>query len=100
MSVTAEEIHGLVEKYLAEYPDEAGRLARLSEALTAPGEPAGHVTSAVVLIDPQWRVLHLHYRDQHRWLPPETPLPGADDSLVGAARRELHQQLGLAPDTI
>jgi 8-oxo-dGTP pyrophosphatase MutT (NUDIX family) len=100
MSVTAEEIHSLVEKYLAEYPDEAGRLARLSEALTTPGEPAGHVTSAVVLIDPQWRVLHLHDPDRHRWLLPETHLTDADRSVVGAATRELYERFGLDPDTI
>jgi len=100
MSVTAVEIHSLVEKYLAEYPDEAGRLARLSEALTAPGEPAGHLTSAIVLIDPQWRVLHLHDRDRHRWLLPETHLTEADDSLAGAALRELYEQLGLDPGTV
>src|SRR5436190_12177507 len=59
MSITVEEIHSLIERYLAEYPDEYTRLARLSGALTTPGEPGGHVTSAVVLIDPRWRVLHL-----------------------------------------
>jgi 8-oxo-dGTP pyrophosphatase MutT (NUDIX family) len=100
VSVTAEEIHSLVEKYLAEYPDEAGRLARLSEALSTPGEPAGHVTSAVVLIDPLWRVLHLHDLDRNRYLLPETHLTDADDSVTGAALRELYEQLGIEPGTV
>jgi hypothetical protein len=100
MSVSADEIRALVEKYLAEYPDEAGRLARLSEALTGPGEPAGHLTSAVVLIDPYWRVLHLCHRDRHRWLLPEAHLTDRDDSVPGAGLRGLYERLGIEPDTV
>jgi 8-oxo-dGTP pyrophosphatase MutT (NUDIX family) len=100
MSVTAEEIHDLVAKYLAEYPDEVGRLARLSEALRAPHEPNGHLTSAAVLIDPHWRVLHLRYRQWGRWLLPETHLTAADDSLASAALRGLYERLGIEPEMV
>jgi hypothetical protein len=100
MSVSTDEIHALVEKYLAEYPDEAGRLARLGGALTGPGEPAGHITSAVVLIDPHWRVLHLHYRDPHCWLLPEAHLTERDGSVPDAGLRGLYERLGIERDTV
>jgi len=100
MSITAEVLHGLVEKYLAEYPDEWSRLARLSLALTTRGEPSGHVTSAVVLIDPRWRVLYLHHPGRQRWLLPEAHLTDADDSLPDAALRELYGRFGIEPDTV
>ena len=100
MSITAEVLHGLVEKYLAEYPDEWSRLARLSLALTTRGEPSGHVTSAVVLIDPRWRVLYLHHPGRQRWLLPEAHLTDADDWLPDAALRELYERFGIQPDTV
>ncbi len=99
MAVTAQEIGSLVEKYLIEYPDEASRLARLREALAPAGEPDGHVTSAAVLIDPRWRVLHLYDRDRGRALLPEVHLTDADRSLAGAALRGL-ERLQIGTDTV
>lgn len=100
MNVTAEGVHELVAKYLSEYPDEVSRLARLNEALTSPHEPGGHLTAAAVLINPRWQVLHLHYREQGRWVLPETHLAPTDDSLAAAALRGLSERLGIDPDTV
>jgi 8-oxo-dGTP pyrophosphatase MutT (NUDIX family) len=100
MSVTAEGVHDLVAKYLAEYPDEVGRLARLNGALAAPHEPGAHVTAAAVLINPRWQVLHLHHRERGRWVLPGTHLAPADTSLAQAAVRGLSERLGIDPDTV
>jgi 8-oxo-dGTP pyrophosphatase MutT (NUDIX family) len=100
MNVTAEGVHGLLAKYLAEYPDEVGRLARLGDALTSPHEAGGHVTAAAVLVNPRWQVLHLHYREQGRWVLPETHLVPADGSFADAALRGLSERLGIEPDLI
>src|SRR5579859_7680589 len=100
MAVTAQEIGSLVEKYLIEYPDEAARLARLREALASPDRSDGHVTSAVVLIDPRWRVLHLYDRDRGRALLPEVHLTDADRTLAGAGLRGLGEHLHIEPDAV
>jgi 8-oxo-dGTP pyrophosphatase MutT (NUDIX family) len=100
MNVTAEGIPGLLAKYLTEYPDEVSRLSRLREALASPREGTGHVTTAAVLVNPRWQVLHLHYREQGRWILPDTHLTPADDSLAGAALRGLTERLGIEPDAV
>src|SRR5581483_6439906 len=97
MAVTAQEIGSLVEKYLIEYPDETARLARLRAALASPGEPDGHVTSAIVLIDERWRVLHLYDRERGRAVLPEVHPTDADHSLTGAALRGLAERLDVDP---
>jgi 8-oxo-dGTP pyrophosphatase MutT (NUDIX family) len=100
MAISTDEVRTLVEKYLAEYPDEVERLARLTAALDGPVTPAGHLTSAVVLIDPQWRVLHIHYPARQRWLLPGGHLIGSDASLPDAALREVYERTGIEPDTL
>src|SRR5262249_39437629 len=100
MTISTDEIRTVVDKYLAEYPDEAERLARLNRALDEPAEPSGHVTSTVVLIDPRWRVLHIHYPARQRWLLPGGHLRATDDSLPDAALREVYEQAGIEPDTL
>jgi 8-oxo-dGTP pyrophosphatase MutT (NUDIX family) len=100
MAVSTDEARTLVEKYLAEYPDEAERLARLSEALREPAEPVGHLTSAAVLIDPQWRVLHIHYPARQRWLLPGGHLIATDGSLPEAALREVYERTGIEPEAL
>jgi 8-oxo-dGTP pyrophosphatase MutT (NUDIX family) len=100
MSVGTDEIRILVEKYLAEYPDEIDRLARLSAALAAPEEATGHVTSAAALIDPRWRVLHIHYPSRGRWVLPGGHLTPEDDALPDAALREVRERTGIDPETL
>jgi 8-oxo-dGTP pyrophosphatase MutT (NUDIX family) len=100
MSVGTVEIYTLIGKYLAEYPDEVDRLTRLTAALADPAEPTGHVTAAAVLIDPRWRVLHIHYPSRSRWVLPGGHLTPLDDSLPGAALREVFERTGIEPDTL
>jgi 8-oxo-dGTP pyrophosphatase MutT (NUDIX family) len=106
MSIGAEEIRTVLDTYLAEYPDEADRLSRFTAALvhgstlTSPAEARGHITSAVVLIDPRWRVLHIHYPSWSRWLLPGGHLTAGDDSLPGAALREMYELAGIEPDSV
>ncbi|OLB81850.1 MAG: hypothetical protein AUI14_01855 [Actinobacteria bacterium 13_2_20CM_2_71_6] len=106
MTISTEEIRTTVEKYLAEYPDECDRVARLCEAVDDGSTPAsrtefrGHVTCAAVLVDPAFRVLHLHHSARMRWVLPGGHIDPTDDSLPGAALRELYEGAGLEPDTL
>jgi NUDIX domain. len=100
MAISTDEIRTIVEKYLAEYPDEEERLKRLNQALDEPAESAAHVTSAAVLIDPRWRVLHIHYPTPQRWLLPSGHLLATDESLPDAAVREVYVWTGIMPDTL
>src|SRR5436190_1886529 len=100
MAISTDEVRTLVEKYLAEYPDEVDRLARLNAALDGSAESVGHLTSAIVLIDPRWRVLHIHYPAQQRWLLPGGHLIDTDGSLPEAALREVYERTGIEPETL
>jgi 8-oxo-dGTP pyrophosphatase MutT (NUDIX family) len=97
MSISTDEIGALVEKYLAEYPDEVDRLARLTEALNRPGQPPKNLTCAAVLINPRWRVLHIHYPAEQRWLLPGGDLVATDESLPAAALRKAYEWTGIEP---
>lgn len=100
MAISTDEIRTIVEKYLAEYPDEAERLERLNQAMDEPAESAGHVTSAAVLIDPRWQVLHIYHPARQRWLLPSGHLLVTDESLPDTAVREVYIQTGIVPDTL
>jgi 8-oxo-dGTP pyrophosphatase MutT (NUDIX family) len=106
MTINAYEIQSIVEKYLIEYPDEYDRIARLCEALgdgsalTSPTEFRGHLTVSVVLVDPAWRVLHMYDPVIRRWTLPGGHLEPTDDSLPGAALRQVYERTGLEPDLL
>ena len=53
-----------------------------------------------MLIDPRWRVLHIHYRSHGRWVLPGGHLAGTDESLPDAALREVYERTGIEPETV
>lgn len=94
-------VRSAVAAYLDRAPDEQGRLARLLAALetsadlTCRTEYQGHVTCGAVVLDPGGRVLHIHHNALDRWLLPGGHLESSDESLPGAALREVGEETGI-----
>ncbi|MEV4623567.1 NUDIX domain-containing protein [Asanoa sp. NPDC049573] len=92
----------VVASYLAQHPDEAGRLAPLSTALAAGADIVsrrtfvpGHVTASAVVLDPAGRMLHIRHNVFNKWLQPGGHLEPGDTTLLGAARREVEEETGI-----
>jgi 8-oxo-dGTP pyrophosphatase MutT (NUDIX family) len=103
MTVTNDEIRGVLARYLDAHPHRAPAVHRLTLAL---GLGAGsalasrstfplHVTASAAAIDDAGRVLMIHHRALDRWLLPGGHVEAADHSLYGAALRELEEEAGL-----
>src|SRR5437879_10639778 len=99
--IAAGEVQRTLDGYLTLFPDERKGLALLT-TLVGRGAPlssrkefAGHITVGAVVIDPLWRVLHIHHRAIGRWLLPGGHLEARDQSLIGASLRELKEETGI-----
>jgi len=96
----------IVDLYAARFPERAGELeplrALLAEetALTSRHEFRGHVTCGAVLRDAAGRVLLIHHRALDRWLTPGGHLEAVDRTLLGAAARELTEEVGISPHAV
>ena len=101
MTISTDEIRTTVDTYLARYPDEHGRMARLWAALdngyapTSRKEFRGHVTCGAGLIDTSGRVLHIRHNVLGFWLLPGGHIDPIDESLPDAALRELREETGI-----
>ncbi|WP_329105521.1 NUDIX domain-containing protein [Streptomyces sp. NBC_01439] len=100
------EIRHLLAAYLERHPTEHGHLEPLSKALDEPDEPTsrttvpGHITCSAVVIDRHRRVLHVHHRASGLALPPGGHVDAADRTLLAAALREVHEEVGIAPGNL
>lgn len=97
------EIRDLLDNYLARHPTEHAHLQPLLKALDRPDEPTsrttlpGHITCSAVVIDRNQRVLHIHHRASGLALPPGGHIDADDRTLLAAALREVHEEVGIAP---
>lgn len=105
----------LVDRYLAHYPAEIGRLAALIQLLDAGGDvdsrkhSPGHLTAGALIVDPAAAspeggtagpaILLVHHNKLAKWLQPGGHLdPG--ERPVDAARREAAEEVGLTDLTL
>jgi 8-oxo-dGTP pyrophosphatase MutT (NUDIX family) len=106
MAITTRMIRASIETYLSHAPDESHRLARLLAAadtsadLTCRKEYRGHVTCGAVVLDAAGRVLHLHHNALNRWLLPGGHLEPSDETLPGAALREVAEETGIVATSL
>src|SRR4051794_24939531 len=101
MPVSRSHIGETVQRYLRRFPEEGERLEPLVRVVSGDAEItsrtqfAGHVTCGVVIVDADWRVLHIRHNALGRWLLPGGHLELEDSSLAGAALREAYEETGL-----
>lgn len=102
MPVYAEHISDTLTAYLSVHPEDKEHLADLIDVLDAAGDSIvsrkefrGHVTAGAVLLRPDGRVLTIEHRALNRWLLPGGHVEDQDESLVGAALRELAEETGI-----
>ncbi|MGV9640281.1 NUDIX domain-containing protein [Streptomyces sp. NPDC003514] len=106
MPLSPDHIRTTVETYLARHPHERARLSGLLGALDRPTDIAsrstftGHVTCGAIVIDPLGRVLHVLHLASGKVLAPGGHTEPEDESLAGAALRELHEETGIPPQAV
>ncbi|MFD3328562.1 NUDIX hydrolase [Streptomyces sp. NPDC058701] len=106
MAITDSDIAGVLTAYLERYPQEAGQLAEPLRLLT---EGQGfvsrrtfpmHVTAGALLVRDHAEVLLIEHLAYGITLQPGGHLEPTDETLVGAALRELSEETGIDPDQV
>jgi 8-oxo-dGTP pyrophosphatase MutT (NUDIX family) len=104
MPIFVEHVRDTLNAYLSLHPEDKERLAGLSEVIDQAGdfivsrkEFRGHATAGAVLVRPDGCVLAIEHRALSRWLLPGGHLESEDESLAGAALRELVEETGIDP---
>ncbi|MFD5481347.1 NUDIX hydrolase [Streptomyces hawaiiensis] len=106
MSLSHDHIRTTVETYLARHPHERVQLGGLLDALDPPTDIAdrstftGHVTCGAIVVDQLGRVLHVRHLASGKVLSPGGHTEPEDESLAGAALRELHEDTGIPPQAV
>ncbi|MFI0722854.1 NUDIX hydrolase [Streptomyces sp. NPDC021224] len=107
MAITAQHIRDTLSCYLDRYPEDGDGLGALADSLAdTPGtitsrkEFRGHVTAGALLLRPDERVLLIRHKALRTWLFPGGHLEDGDDTLLGAALRELSEETGIPAERV
>ncbi|MDD1057981.1 NUDIX domain-containing protein [Streptomyces cocklensis] len=104
MPITEQHVRDTLTAYLDQRPLDKDSLSVLSEVLdeagghiVGRGEYRGHVTAGALLLRPDGRVLLIEHLALRKWLFPGGHLEDPDETLRGAALRELAEETGIDP---
>ncbi|MFJ8768947.1 NUDIX hydrolase [Streptomyces clavifer] len=106
MPLSHEHIRTTIGFYLARHPHERERLGALVDALDGPTDIfsrstfTGHVICGAVVVDPLGRVLNVLHLASGIVLAPGGHTEPEDESLAGAALREVHEETGIPPQAM
>ena len=95
MTVSAVHIRTAIDGYLLSCPDQTDHLAPVLSLLERGVDPsdrsqwAGQVTASAVVFNPDGRILLVHHRKHDKYLQPDEHLEAVDETLTGAALREI-----------
>ncbi|WP_025274200.1 NUDIX hydrolase [Haloglycomyces albus] len=100
--ITNDHIAETTYRYLESYPDDKEELQPFldivdgTESVATRSRLAGHATASGFVLDDAGRVLHIEHRALGRLLQPGGHIePKTDETLIGAARREVAEETGL-----
>ncbi|WAL74767.1 NUDIX hydrolase [Kitasatospora sp. YST-16] len=106
MPITAQHVSETVTAYLDAHPEEKPELSAVlalvdeGAEVTSRKEFRGHATAGAVLVDRNGKALFIHHVALGKWLTPGGHLEPEDDTLSGAALRELTEETGISPEGI
>lgn len=107
MPITAQHVRDTLNAYLDQHPEDKDSLTALvaalgdsAETITTRKEFRGHVTAGALLLRPDGRVLLVEHKALSKWLFPGGHLEETDETLMGAALRELAEETGISPELV
>lgn len=107
MTITTQHIRHTLTTYLDRHPEDKDSLSTLTEALettagtiTSRKESQGHATAGALLLRPDGRLLLVEHKALGKWLFPGGHLEKNDETLMGAALRELAEETGIDPGLV
>ncbi|MBB5873226.1 8-oxo-dGTP pyrophosphatase MutT (NUDIX family) [Allocatelliglobosispora scoriae] len=104
--IHTDQVARVVAAYLDRHPGDAARLEPLCTALAEGTDIAsrktftGHVTCSAVVVNAAQQVVHIRHNVLQAWLRPGGHLEDEDTSLVGAAAREVEEEIGIPADRL